>query len=169
VKLALATPYADVRAADLVLRLDAPPGPTLGTRTVRLGGLEVQLGLLGHSHQVHVRGDGIALCETVACEPGRPGDLPGRRDQDRITHTYRFTADIEALGGTGGLDIADEVAADPHGIVGLFPGHAEAFTALRVRTEGDAGRPRGVTWETWHAYPQTDELVRTTTVVAVRR
>ncbi len=168
-KLAIATPYADVRAADLVLRLDAPPGPTLGTRTVLLNGLEIELGLLGHSHQVHLRGDGIALCETVACEPGRPGDLPGRRQHDRITHTYRFSAGIDALGSADGLDIADAVADDPHGIVGLFPGHAEAFTALRVRAGEDTTGPRSVTWETWHAYPQTDELVRTTTTVAVSR
>ncbi|MTD44342.1 DUF2617 family protein [Conexibacter sp. W3-3-2] len=164
-KLALATPYADVRAADLVLRLDRAPGPTLGTRRVRVGGLEVELGLLGHSHQVHVRGDGVALCEVLACDPGRPGDLPAVREHDRITHTYRFTAEVLPLGAADGLDLADAVAVDPDGLVGLFPGHVEAFTALRARAVGR----EAVSWETWHAYPQTDELVHTTTTVTVRR
>ncbi len=54
-------------------------------------------------------------------------------------------------------------AADPRGLVGVFPGRDGAFTSLRV-----CERPRGAAWETWHGYPQTAELVRTSSTIARR-
>jgi hypothetical protein len=55
--------------------------------------------------------------------------------------------------------IAQAVGADPRGLVGVFAG--DAFTALRAEPHG-----AGVRWETWHAYPQTGELVHTTGALA---
>lgn len=161
---ALATPYADVRAADLVHALDGPEVPGLGVLHAEVGGFAVDLRLLGHSHQVVVTPPaGAVLLETVACCPGVPGDLPSRRDEQRGAHRYAFTASVDALDAASRL-VAERVAADPLGLVGVFPGHPGAFTALRAAASPDGS---GVRWETWHAYPQSGELVRTTgTLVA---
>jgi hypothetical protein len=164
VHVALATPYADVRAADLVHALDGPEVPGLGVLRAEVGGFAVELRLLGHSHQVAVTPPlGAVLLETVACRPGVPGDLPARRDEQRGTLRYAFTASVVALDAAS-RGVADRVAADPLGLVGVFPGDPGAFTALRA-APSTAGA--GVRWETWHAYPQSNELVCTTgTLVA---
>jgi hypothetical protein len=150
VHVTLTAPYADVRAADLVLALNAPRVPALETLRIEVGGLAVELALLGHSHQI-VAGD---LVETVACVPGQEGDLPSALADGR----YAFTASVRPLDAHAGA-IAAAVADDPRGLVGVFAG--DAFTALRA--EPHAG---GVRWETWHAYPQTGELVHTTGALA---
>ncbi len=59
------TRFADSRAADLSLAYGLRPLPALGTHSVTLGGLTVELRVLGASHQV-VLGD---WSETVACLP----------------------------------------------------------------------------------------------------
>ncbi len=133
-----------------MLALDAPRADTLETLRVEVGGVVVELGLLGHSHQI-CAGE---IVETVACLPGRAGDLPPALAGDG----YTFTATVEPLDATAAA-IATRVAADPYGLVGVFAGNA--FTALRA--EPHAG---GVRWETWHAYPQTGELVHTTGALA---
>jgi hypothetical protein len=48
------------------------------------------------------------------------------------------------------------LARDPDALVGVFPGLPNAFTGIRCRAIGAV-----LSWETWHAYPQTGELVRT--------
>lgn len=135
-----------MRAADLVHAIDAPRVRALETLRVEVGGLAVELGLLGHSHQVCV----ADLVETVACVPGVPGDLPPSLAAGR----YRFTASVSPLDARAAA-IAAAVGEDPCGLVGVFAG--DAFTALRATPLRD-----GVQWETWHAYPQTGELVHTT-------
>ncbi len=129
--------------------IDAPRVRALETLSVAVGGLVVELGLLGHSHQVCV----ADLVETVACVPGVPGELPPSMAAGR----YRFTASVSPLDASA-AQIAERVAADANGLVGVFAG--DAFTALRA--SADAG---GARWETWHAYPQTGELVHTTGTV----
>jgi hypothetical protein len=150
VQVALTAPYADVRAADLVLALNAARVPALETLRVDVGGITVELGLLGHSHQICVPG----IVETVACVPGHPGDLPPAHSDGR----YAFTATVGPL-DDGASAIAAAVGADPYGLVGVFAG--DAFTALCAEAAGG-----GVRWETWHAYPQTRELVHTTGTLA---
>lgn len=158
-RVALTVPYADVRAADLVLAIDAPVVAPLQALELSLGSFAVELGVLGHSHQVVLRGPGVDLVERVACAPGAEGDLPPARELARDGHRYAFRASVQAL-EEDALDLARRVAADPHGLVGVFAGAEEAFTGLRVeRVDG------GVRWETWHAYPQTGELVATTGTV----
>ena len=158
----LTAPYADVRAADLVLELDAPGTPALGKLELALGVFRLELRLLGHSHQAVGTARGFALSETVSCRPGA-GDacLPAARAVRRDGRAYAFSAGVLELEGFDGAALVAAVAADPRGLVGVFRGRDSAFTALRGSAVEGPGAS-GVRWETWHAYPQTGELVRTT-------
>lgn len=160
---ALTAPYADVRAADLVLELDAPEAPALEILELALGGFQLELRLLGHSHQVVVSAPGFELSETVSCRPeaGEEGRLPAARAVRRDGRAYAFAAELLPLGEFADGALVAAVAEDPRGLVGSFAGQAGAFTALRA-AEVDEPGASGVRWETWHAYPQTGELVRTT-------
>ncbi|MEV0425035.1 DUF2617 family protein [Micromonospora sp. NPDC050495] len=160
---ALDAPYVDTRAADLSLALGGPEHPALHVRELTLpGGLRLRLRLLGASHQV-ICDD---LVETVACLPGRPPHLPeSLHDADA---GYRFTATVLRPAGDGlrrrVAALRAELAVDPYALVGVFPGDEDAVTALAVRPDPPDGT---VAWRTWHAYPQTNELVLTETVVAL--
>ncbi|MFE9956148.1 DUF2617 family protein [Micromonospora sp. NPDC005299] len=158
---ALEAPYVDTRAADLSLALGGPEHPALHVRELTLpGGLRLRLRLLGASHQV-VCGD---LTETVACLPGLPPHLPDALHDE--TAGYRFTATVLRPAGDGlrtrVAALRADLADDPYALVGVFPGDEDAVTALAVRPEPPDG---SVAWRTWHAYPQTNELVLTETVV----
>ncbi|MBA2515850.1 MAG: DUF2617 family protein [Solirubrobacterales bacterium] len=152
----LDAPYVDVRASDLSLAIGLEPLPALQTLLVSVGGWGVELRLLGCSHQTLVRAPGISWSETVACRPGVAGDLPERRTERGSFGTYSFQAQVEVLDHGRGAAVAEAASTDPHGLVGLFGGPAGAFTALRLREQ-----ETGVAWTTWHAYPQSDELVIT--------
>ncbi|MFI7430244.1 DUF2617 family protein [Micromonospora sp. NPDC049836] len=160
---ALDAPYVDTRAADLSLALGGPEHPALHVRELTLpGGLRLRLRLLGASHQV-ICGE---LVETVACLPGREPHLPPNlHDADA---GYRFTATVLRPAGDGlrrrVAALRAELAVDPYALVGIFPGDEDAVTALAVRPDPPDGT---VAWRTWHAYPQTNELVLTETVVAL--
>lgn len=171
----LDTPYVDTSAADLTLELGGPERPALHVLDLALPGrVRLRLRLLGASHQVVLRattavGDDpaeVELTETVACLPGRPPELPATVHDESTG--YRFTATV--LRPTG-AELSTRVAAlraeltdDPYALVGVFPGDPDAVTALAVRPDPPAGTVR---WRTWHAYPQTSELVLTETVVAL--
>ncbi|MEH1026253.1 DUF2617 family protein [Micromonospora profundi] len=166
----LDTPYVDTCAADLSLAIGGPERPALHVRDLTLpGDVRLRLRLLGASHQVVLTdsagGDG--LTETVACLPGRPPHLPGSLHDE--AGGYRFTATVlRPAAGELHARIAAlraDLAADPYALVGVFPGDPDAVTALAVRTDPPDG---SVGWRTWHAYPQTNELVLTETVVALR-
>jgi hypothetical protein len=159
----LDAPYVDTTAADLSLHLGGPERPALHVRELTLpGGLRLRLRLLGASHQV-VCGD---LTETVACLPGRRPHLPETLLDESAG--YRFTATVLRPAGdglrTGVAALRAELADDPYALVGVFPGDVDAVTALAVRPDPTDG---SVAWRTWHAYPQTNELVLTETVVAL--
>ncbi|MGW5672428.1 DUF2617 family protein [Micromonospora sp. NPDC003776] len=159
----LDAPYVDTRAADLSLSLGGPERPALHVRELTLpGGLRLRLRLLGASHQV-ILGD---LTETVACLPGRPPHLPDTLHDESAG--YRFTATVLRPAGDGlrtrVAALRAELADDPYALVGVFPGDVDAITALAVRPQPPVG---SVAWRTWHAYPQTNELVLTETVVAL--
>ncbi|MCW2958621.1 MAG: hypothetical protein JWP18_1424 [Solirubrobacterales bacterium] len=161
-RLALSVPYADVRAADLVLALGHPALPAMGEVQVRLGVYDLTLGVLGHSHQALVTAPGLRLHERVACQPGTPGDLPAARERRTDGHRYAFTSQVTALTAGVAADVCARVAQDPDGLVGIFGDDPDAFTALRAAPERCRGGRDGVAWETWHAYPQSGELVLTT-------
>ncbi|RGC69066.1 hypothetical protein C5N14_10985 [Micromonospora sp. MW-13] len=163
----LDTPYVDTSAADLSLALGDAERPALHVLDLDLpSGVRLRLRLLGASHQMVLRAVGTELIETVACLPGRPPELPATRLDE--ANGYRFTATVLR---PAGAELSDRVAAlraeladDPYALVGVFPGDADAVTALAVRPDPPAGT---VAWRTWHAYPQTNELVLTETVVAL--
>jgi hypothetical protein len=142
----LDVPFTDARAADLTLTLGAPREPAL--EVLRAG--PVELRLLGSSHQALVDG-GATLSETVACRPGGAGALPARAREGG----YRFQARVERLAPDDYARRAREIVAAVAGggLVGVFPGLADAFTALLLHP--------GPSWETWHGYPQSGELVHT--------
>lgn len=155
------TRFADSRAADLSLAYGLRPLPALGTHQVTLGGMTLELRVLGASHQV-VLG---SFSETVACLPDHPGALPAEESRVVGDYTVRFSASCDRpadFAATVSRIVAD-CAADPHSLVAEFPGSPLAVTALSARAV--AG---GVGWETWHAYPQAGELVWTSSVVSPR-
>jgi hypothetical protein len=157
-------PYVDVSARDLSLTLGAPAASALETLRVTIGGLRIELRLLGCSHQVLVAGDAV-LSETVACVPGVAGSLPDRRTDG----AYDFRAHVERLKpeayAARARDVLARAAAGPHALAGVFaaaPGAGAAalpaFTALAARPLSPGG---GIAWTTWHGYPQTGEIVVT--------
>lgn len=145
----LDTPYADTTAGDLSFALGLPELPAL--HVLHLPGLELRL--LGASHQVVCTTvEGTRLVETVACLPGHDPHLPPTVDGIG----YRFESAVEPLDAAPSWR---ELAADPRALVGVFPGDPNAVTALLAEERG---------WRTWHAYPQTGELVTTRTWLGER-
>ncbi len=161
----LTVPYADVRAADLTLELGLAPVPALEVLRVPLGLGVLELRLLGHSHQARAELPGAAFSETVRCAPGARGGLPARSADTAGPWAYAFFAAVEPLDPRALQALAARVAADPHGLGGNFGADPGALTALRAAPRPDAGAgagaAAGLAWETWHAYPQSGELVRT--------
>ncbi|MGN7248692.1 DUF2617 family protein [Janibacter anophelis] len=157
-------PFADVSAAGLGWALGLPEQPALAEHTIELGdGRALVLRVLGASHQVLVRdGARTLLSETVAC--GLPGadTLPERVDVDG----YLLTSRVERLEGGQLRRAVDalltDLAEQPRAVIGAFPGDPHAVTALL------AGEPTPgtISWRTWHAYPQTGELVTTSTTTS---
>lgn len=148
----VAAAYADVSANSLRLALDLPAQPALDCAVVEVGGVTVELRLLGASHQV-IAG---ATSETVACLPGEHAALPPRVERPG----YAFESSVETLAPAAFRARADAVraaaAADELALAGVFPGSADALTAITCRAV-----PRGIAWETTHLYPRTGEAVVT--------
>lgn len=159
-------PFADARAGDLVLSLEEAPKPALLVRVLVAEGIELELRVLGCSHQVLVRraraepDTAGELSEVVACLPESCSALPGRLDRAEAGAAYEFRSRVLRLDAAAHVRRAEEVhaaaAEDPCGLVGIFPGLPGAITAVRCRVA--AG---GVAWSTWHTYPQTGEVVET--------
>ncbi|MER5773050.1 DUF2617 family protein [Streptomyces sp. NPDC002039] len=163
----LQTTYTDTRAADLAWALGRERLPALAVLNLRLDGANVELRLLGASHQVLLE-EGEVLCsETVACMPGSSTPLPLGVAKRVGDWEYEFAARVETLSRGSFAGRAQEllalVADHPNGLAGTFPGSPHAFTALLAqRHEGQ------VRWRTWHAYPQEGQLVATRTRVGMR-
>lgn len=163
----IAAPFVDSRAADLSLAFGLDRLPALGTHRVELPGASVELRVLGASHQVVLDIDGLEWSETVACLPDRAGALP-TREQSRVGDLVsRFSARCVRLPPA---ELAARIRAlrrhgegHPHALVGTFPGSPLAVTAMVVDAAVDPAVPVG--WWSWHAYPQTGELVTTRSVL----
>jgi uncharacterized protein DUF2617 len=161
VRTRITTRYAESRAADLRLVYGLAPLPALGTHTVQLHGVDVELRLLGASHQV-IMG---AWTETLAClDDARAGALPSTAEGVEGGLRVQFSAHTLRLAqvtlAERVVDIVNDYARDSHALVGDFPGSPFAVTALRAWEEKE-----GMAWRTWHSYPQVGELVETFTVV----
>ncbi|MEV0129919.1 DUF2617 family protein [Dactylosporangium sp. NPDC050688] len=152
----LDTAYTDTTAADLRFALGLPPQPALRTMTVRLPAGDVELRLLGASHQIRFG----AVDETLACLPAVTAPMPAAFERPG----YRFTATVRHLAAAAFeaavLDLRERAGAGEHVLAGAFPGDRNAVTVLAARAI-----PGGAGWWTAHAYPQTGELVMTETTV----
>ncbi|TDC78213.1 DUF2617 family protein [Actinomadura sp. 7K507] len=156
----LDTPYLDASADALSFALGLAPLDALAVLPVECGGLTVELRLLGASHQV-IAGP---LSETVACLPGDAEPLPGRASTSVPGWTYDFAATTAAHSdGTAFARAVEAVCARladrGDALTGDFPGSRHAVTALAI--EDHALEETGIGWRTWHAYPQTREIVMT--------
>ncbi|MEV5988276.1 DUF2617 family protein [Streptomyces sp. NPDC052051] len=163
----LNTSYTDTRAADLAWTLGREPLPALATLDLELSGAQLQLRLLGASHQVLLKEARGTCSETVACIPGSSTPLPLGVAERVGDWEYEFAARVEVLSPPSFEGRAQELLAlvsdHPHGLAGVFPGSPHAFTAMVAqRREGQ------VQWRTWHAYPQDSQLVATRTRVDVK-
>jgi hypothetical protein len=155
---ALAVPFADVRAGDLRLVLDAPTAsPALAERAVAVGPFVVRLRILGRSHQVLVRGPGVELSEVVACGHGADEALPRERRRPGYRFRSRLLRPSDARLAELTRAAAERAGADPLGLAGHFPGRPGAVTALAARPRADGG----LSWWSWHAYPEAGEAVLT--------
>lgn len=161
--IALTTPYLDTDADQLSFTLGRPAHDALAVRDVAVGGLTVQLRLLGASHQVFAG----PVQETVACLPGVTGGLPTTAVRSFDEWTYRFTARFELLTaeefGEQVEQIRRRADAHPRALYGIFPGVHEAVTALTVDRHAT-----GLSWCTWHTYPQSRQIVATQTRLEAR-
>jgi hypothetical protein len=167
----LNTAYTDTRAGDLAWVLGKAALPALAVLGLEVGDgralrAQVELRLLGASHQVLVDAGPGECSETVACLPGSQAPLPYGVARRVGAWEYEFGARIEALSRRAFEARAQEllalVADHPMGLAGTFPGDPHAFTAMLVQcAEGS------VRWRTWHAYPQEGRLVATRTKVGL--
>ncbi|TDE30680.1 DUF2617 family protein [Actinomadura sp. 6K520] len=156
----LDTPYADARADALSFALGLPRLEALAVLPVERAGLTVELRLLGASHQV-IAGP---LSETVACLPGDAEPLPGRATTSVPGWAYDFAATTATHSDATAFARAVEavcarLADRGDALTGDFPGSRHAVTALALETP--APDDIGLGWRTWHAYPQTREIVMT--------
>ncbi|MGC0415184.1 DUF2617 family protein [Embleya sp. AB8] len=159
----LTTSYTDTRADALGWCLGLPPLPALAARAVELGGLKLDLRLLGASHQMLItaaRGGGDPVSETVACVPGAATPLPARAATRLGRWEYEFTALTQQLGAGAFVARVREIVAlatgHEHGLIGEYPGLPHAVTAMVVDPCGT-----GAVWSTWHTYPQERRIVNT--------
>ncbi|MFI6644035.1 DUF2617 family protein [Streptomyces sp. NPDC050504] len=161
--IALTTPYLDTGAEQLSFALGRPAREALAVRDVSVGGLDVQLRLLGASHQVFAG----PVRETVACLPGVEDGLPEAVAQEFADWTYRFDARVrhcaEAEFAEHVAEVRRRADAHPRALYGIFPGSPDALTALTVDPLG-----AGIRWRTWHTYPQSRQIVATRTRLEAR-
>jgi len=160
-------PYVDVSACDLSLTLGAVRAPAIETLYVSAGGHAIELRLLGYSHQALID-DGERLSETVACQPDATAGLP----LERTDGDYRFRARVEshtaAVYAARAAGVLASVSGDRRALAGVFASPPSAldaarpplpaFTALAAHALPSSG---GIAWMTWHGYPQTGEIVVT--------
>lgn len=184
----LQVPYRDTTADDLVWRLGEPPCAALANLELTLAGGQLDLRLLGSSHQVILTAGGTVISEVVACAdtpganrntlragagngtPPQPVALPPVAERALHKWDYSFRSSTHRLAQARFRYWVERLTArladDPAAIVGRFPGSPHAVTALLA---GPAGANGGVRWRTWHAYPQTGQLVATSTAVRPQR
>ncbi|MET7304948.1 DUF2617 family protein [Embleya sp. NPDC005575] len=159
----LTTTYTDTRADALGWCLGLPLLPALAERTVELGGLKLELRLLGASHQMLItpgRGEGEPVSETVACVPGAATPLPARVATRLGRWEYEFTALTQRFEDTAFVarvrEIVTLASGHEYGLIGDYPGLPYAVTAMVVERCG-----AGAVWSTWHTYPQECRIVST--------
>ncbi len=163
----LTLPYADTRAAALHWSPRHPETPALDTLRLGRGGVRLALHVLGASHSAALAVGGAGLVETVACPAhGAAGEpVPPRRERLVDGLRYRFTSRVETLAradlGALATQLRDGCEGRDDRLAGVFPGDRDALTVLAGGVAASGAR-----WRTWHLYPGTGEVVRTSTEVA---
>src|ERR1044072_8706374 len=139
----LNTSYTDTRAADLAWALGREPLPALATLDLEIGGAQLQLRLLGASHQVLLEEDRGTCSETVACIAGSSTPLPLGVAKRVGDWEYEFAARVEALSPGQFAGRAQELLAlvsdHPNGLADL----ARVSAGRAVGGHADAGRDPG--------------------------
>lgn len=164
----VAVPYVDTSAAALGLWLDLPAQPALEAACLEVGGLRLDLRVLGASHQVVALapGGGPPLTETVACRPGAAAALPACADRVAGGLRHRFESSVARLDPPAlrarARALRTLAEGHPDVLAGVFPGSPDAITAIGCRAVGG-----GAEWWTAHVYPGTGEVVTTRSVVEV--
>ncbi|AYY13087.1 DUF2617 family protein [Actinobacteria bacterium YIM 96077] len=166
----LDVPYIDTDAAELVWTLGYPLAPALSTTAIRLGHDDesrLELRVLGASHQAALCWPGGELIETVACLPNEQPHLPSTMERRVDGRRYRFRARVETVSVAELRSRADTLRqlATQDGtrdttVLAVFPSEPDAVTALSL----DGVTP-GVSWNTWHLYPNSGQIVTTSTEV----
>ncbi len=152
--------FADVNASELTLQLNGETREGVARIQVVLGDITIEPVILGSSHQVVVSGSGgLRLVETVAADAGghplpeEATHLDGGIDylfQSQTRHYRSSSAFVRSVG-----DIRSRCAQDRYeSIVVCSPDSPSALTAVAVERDRPA-------WTSWHAYPETGEIVRT--------
>ncbi|MGP4052445.1 DUF2617 family protein [Streptomyces sp. 2A115] len=161
--IALTTPYQDTDADQLSFTLGDPDCEALAVRDLTIGGLDVQLRLLGASHQVFAG----PVRETVACLPDVEGGLPDGAARDFHDWTYSFSAHVQGFTAPEFSAQVERIRSrsdeHPLALYGIFPGSPEAVTAMAVERQST-----GLGWRTWHTYPQSRRIVATRTRLEAR-
>ncbi|WP_436771833.1 DUF2617 family protein [Yinghuangia sp. YIM S09857] len=156
----LRTTYSDTRADALGWYLGLGPLRPLALRSLDLGGVRMELRLLGASHQVLVHSAHGVCSETVACLGEQRTPLPARAAQRVDGWDYEFTSLAETLPADDFearvRALLAEAEGHPGGIVGAYPGEPFAVTAIVAERRGSA-----LCWSTWHTYPQERRIVST--------
>ncbi|MGX6451074.1 DUF2617 family protein [Brevibacterium paucivorans] len=162
--------FVDTRADQLVYSLDEPRITPVLARVFTFTHvgvpLEVELAVLGCSHQVTVRNAGHEwVRETLACLPKREPWVPttssytvARGGQLTFDSTVVKPADFLSEVGRLESQLADSYAQCSV----KFPGQPGAVTALTCSASSN-----GLVWRTWHCYPQSGEVVKTRSVLSV--
>ena len=164
----IVVPFVDTSAAALSWTLSAPSLPALASLTLELGGdNHLQLAVLGSSHQARLVVGTGTVRETVACHLDHADALPRSLDHTIDLGRYRIESRVDQLDPLAFHDVVErlvtDLSADDRALVARFRGHPDAITAVAAQHRG-----HDVMWQTWHAYPQTAELVSTSTTVTVR-
>ena len=163
----LAIPFVDASAAALAWCIDAPVEDGLAAITIDLDDASLTLAILGFSHQVALRTPMGTLRETVSCTLTESDGLPDLALRTLPVGRYTFRSSIvrcpDAELARRVDALTSRLDASTTAIVGRFPGSLEAVTALELRPSVD-----GVSWRTHHVYPQTNEIVETTSTVVTR-
>ncbi|WP_293878975.1 DUF2617 family protein [uncultured Brevibacterium sp.] len=162
--------FVDTRSDQLVYSLDEPRiTPVLArdfTFTHVGVPLEVELAVLGCSHQVTVRNEGRELVrETLACLSDREPWVPSTSSHV-LARGGQLTFDSTVVKPAGFLREVDRIEsqlADSYAQCSVkFPGQPGAVTALTCSASSN-----GLVWRTWHCYPQNGEVVETRSVLSV--
>ena len=151
------TSFADTKAADLALSLEALELDVLASLRLAVPGGSLELRVLGASHQVVLVADRTATWETLAC--GVTGDLPTARATALERRRHHFTSSIRRRVDPAPLaaELLGDLSPDPDALVVAFPGSPHAVTAIRAFDL----RPGRCTWASWHLYPEAGEGVTT--------